>query len=245
MDKRGAFFLILAFVLAVTTGGGIYLYLKGVAATQEEVEPETVPVIVASKDMNFGTKLTEEHLRIAQYPKDSIPSGAYSDLDSVLAQTSKVFMVEGEPVLRAKLSGIAFYLLIVPATWRLGRQLGLGHGLAALEEATSDMERALADGDLDAWAAADDRFHRKLLEMHGNRRLQAIVNSLLDQAHRARMLPLRLRDTPTRSTEEHREILRHIAAGDAEKTRACFFDHRIRTANELLGLLDKLRLSQV
>lgn len=106
MDKKGAFFLILAFALAVTTGGGIYLYLKGVAATQEPVEPDTVPVIVASKDMNFGTKLTEEHLRIAQYPKDSIPTGAYSDIDSVLAQTSKVFLVEGEPILRAKLSGV-------------------------------------------------------------------------------------------------------------------------------------------
>jgi len=106
MDKRGMFFLILAFALAVTTGGGIYLYLKGVDATREPVELNTVPVVVASKDLNFGTKLTSDHLRVARYPRESIPAGAFASIDSVLSKTSKVFLVEGEPVLQAKLSGV-------------------------------------------------------------------------------------------------------------------------------------------
>ena len=81
MDKRGALFLILAFVLAITTGGGIYLYLKGVAATQESADQDTVPVVVASKDLNFGTRLSDSHVRVAYYPKDSVPNGAFADID--------------------------------------------------------------------------------------------------------------------------------------------------------------------
>jgi pilus assembly protein CpaB len=107
MDKRGAFFLILAFVLAVTTGGGIYLYLKGMAVAQEsDEEVDTIPVVVAKKDLNFGTLLGDEHVRVVRYPKDAIPKGAFTTLDSVVTQTSKVFLIEGEPVLRAKLSGV-------------------------------------------------------------------------------------------------------------------------------------------
>lgn len=117
--------------------------------------------------------------------------------------------------------------------------------LAPLEAATWDMERALEVGDLNAWAAADDRFHRDLLKLHGNRRLREIVMTLFDQAHRARMVTLRLRDIPRRSTEEHREILRCMASGDVENARAVFRAHRVRAATELVGILEKLCLTQL
>lgn len=106
MDKKGAFFLILAFVLAATTGGGMYLYLKGMPATQTQVEPEGVPVVVARQDLTFGTKLTSDHLRVVRFPKEAVPDGAIADLDSIAGQTNKVFLVNGEPVLASKLSGV-------------------------------------------------------------------------------------------------------------------------------------------
>ena len=114
--------------------------------------------------------------------------------------------------------------------------------LKPLEDATSDMEQALADEDLDAWAAADERFHRKLLALHDNRRLTEFVSTLFDQAHRARTLTLRLREPPHRSTEDHRSILRHMAAGDGDAARECFRAHRKRAAQELLSILETYRL---
>jgi len=117
--------------------------------------------------------------------------------------------------------------------------------LARLEMATSNMESAIDANDLDAWAGADDRFHRDLLDLHGNRRLREFVNKLYDQAHRARMLTLRLREVPKRSTIEHREILRCMVSGDVEKTRSIFRAHRHRTASELLGILERLRLTRL
>lgn len=114
--------------------------------------------------------------------------------------------------------------------------------LHELEQATEDMEQALADGDLDAWAAADNQFHRKLLALHGNKRLMNFVRTICDQAHRARMMTLRLREKPERSTHEHRAVMTYILQGDAEKARDTFRAHRENSAKELLRILEDLRL---
>ncbi|MDP3911214.1 MAG: Flp pilus assembly protein CpaB [Gemmatimonadales bacterium] len=108
MDKKGIALLLVAVVLAVAAGGSVYLYLKGMptAATAGEQVMETVPVVVASKDLTFGTLLKEHELSVVNFPKESVPSGSYSSLDSVLNQTTKVFVVAGEPILASKLSSI-------------------------------------------------------------------------------------------------------------------------------------------
>ena len=105
MDKKGIALLLIAVVFAVAAGGGVYVYLKAVPV-DEAAGPETVPVVVARKDMTFGTTLKEEHLRLVEFPKESVPEGHYSSVDTVLAQTTKVFVVEGEPILASKLSAI-------------------------------------------------------------------------------------------------------------------------------------------
>nr|WP_239113267.1 GntR family transcriptional regulator [Shimia biformata] len=117
--------------------------------------------------------------------------------------------------------------------------------LAPLIAATDDMEAALDEGNLEKWAAADDRFHRTLLELHGNRRLIGFASSLYDQAHRARMVTLRMRDKPVRSTREHRDILDLLLSGDAEGVEQLFRDHRRRAASELLNILETFGLPQL
>jgi len=114
--------------------------------------------------------------------------------------------------------------------------------LAPLSEACTAMERALAAEDLDAWATADDAFHRALLTLHGNGRLTAMVVSLFDQAHRARMATLRLRRRPDASTKDHRDILEALRRGDSEAARVLFRTHRARAAEELLAILTTYRL---
>lgn len=125
-------------------------------------------------------------------------------------------------------------------------QANLGKdALQELGQATEEMEVALAKEDLDAWAEADNRFHRKLLEMHGNKRLSTFVRTICDQAHRARMMTLRLRQKPTRSTTEHRQIMTCILEGDADGARETFRRHREQSAEELLDILENLRLHAI
>lgn len=114
--------------------------------------------------------------------------------------------------------------------------------LSGLVEATDQMEAALQRSDLEAWAAADDSYHRRLLALNENRRLSSFVSSLFDQAHRVRMITLRLRELPLESTREHREILHHIQAGNVEVTRTVFRHHRERAAKELLSILENFKL---
>jgi DNA-binding GntR family transcriptional regulator len=82
------------------------------------------------------------------------------------------------------------------------------------------MEQALQANDLDAWAAADERFHARLIDLAGNQQLRATVLNYWDRAHRARMFSLRLRPRPGNSTQEHRELVERLRAGDAEAPRA-------------------------
>ena len=122
----------------------------------------------------------------------------------------------------------------------LARRMLDADALAPLSAATKDMEEALEREDRDAWAEADDRFHRTLLELHGNRRLRSFVQSISDQAHRARIATLRLRDMPKRSTEDHRDILEALLAGNEDGARKACRAHRRRAGVELVGILQKL-----
>lgn len=114
--------------------------------------------------------------------------------------------------------------------------------LQPLTDATSAMEQALDANDLDAWARADDQFHRYLLHLQGNRRLGDILETLFDQAHRARMITLRLRDIPVQSTQDHRDILDGLRTGDPDRTYAMFRAHRARAAAELMNILENFKL---
>jgi DNA-binding GntR family transcriptional regulator len=117
--------------------------------------------------------------------------------------------------------------------------------LTPLVQATRDMDRALKADDLDAWAAADERFHRKLVDLSGNRMLKATVENFWDRAHRARMVTLRMRPKPINSTKEHTLLVERLRAGDARGAFELNREHRARASGELLALFERLRLTQL
>lgn len=117
--------------------------------------------------------------------------------------------------------------------------------LEPMKEATRDMEVALKNDDLDAWATADEKFHRALIELCGNRRLANMANTVRDQGHRARMVTLRLREKPSASVDEHEQVLRAIENGDWETARDVHYQHRRRASEELTEILEKYRLPQL
>jgi DNA-binding GntR family transcriptional regulator len=117
--------------------------------------------------------------------------------------------------------------------------------IAPLDRASRDMTKALRADDLDAWAEADARFHRHLIELGGNRLLVEVVLNYWDRAHRARMVTLRMRPKPTASTREHLEIAEMIRRGDARGAFEAYRKHRERGSRELLEILERYRLQQV
>lgn len=109
--------------------------------------------------------------------------------------------------------------------------------LAQLRGYITEMDDALDADDRQRWALADDRFHRKLVDLAGNRRLQSIVATYFDQAHRARMLTLYIRPVPRGSNRDHRALVDAIERGDAEEARRIHREHRINAKRMMIELI--------
>lgn len=114
--------------------------------------------------------------------------------------------------------------------------------LNALAQAIDDMDAAIAKGDLDAWAVADDRFHAELVQLGGNSRIKAIVAMMGDQVRRARTTTLFMRPLPTKSNEDHRQVYQAIRDGNVTLARDTHRRHRQDAKAILVDLLSKLRL---
>jgi DNA-binding GntR family transcriptional regulator len=116
---------------------------------------------------------------------------------------------------------------------------------SALDQAVKNMNLALKRDDLLAWAAADESFHSLLVEYSRNRRLINLVSQLWDQAHRARILTLRMRPKPINSNLEHEALVDAIAGGDPEAAQKIHQDHRKRAGAMLVKLLQEMGPTQV
>lgn len=114
-----------------------------------------------------------------------------------------------------------------------------------LVDAVEDMDLALKDGDLGAWAEADERFHRLLLELAGNRRLTRMALTVFDQVHRARMVTLRMRPLPRQSNQDHRAVVEAILAGDSRQAYDLHRRHRERAMKLLTEILGRYNLSEL
>lgn len=117
--------------------------------------------------------------------------------------------------------------------------------LKPLVDATKAMDKALKANDLDAWAAADERYHTQFIELAGNRQLQATVLNYWDRAHRARMFTLRLRPKPVNSTKEHMQMVERLRAGDVAGAAAVTRAHRERANRELIAIFEHFKLAQM
>ena len=114
--------------------------------------------------------------------------------------------------------------------------------LSELVRATRGMDKALKNDDLDGWARADNRYHRELVRLSQNQRLENIANTLMDQAHRVRMFTLRLREKPVRSTQEHRDQVDSFLGADPDRVRDIYRKHREKAAVELMDILKQYNL---
>lgn len=114
--------------------------------------------------------------------------------------------------------------------------------LKPLADASRAMDRAVRSNDMDAWAEADEQFHRHLIELSGNQLLIDAVLNCWDRAHRARMVTLRMRPKPVNSTREHMDVLERIRAGDARGAFEMHRAHRERGSREMVAILERYRL---
>lgn len=116
--NQGQKALGLAAVLGIAAAIVGYYGLNGIAARASSGAGDNFrSVVVTTADLTYGMKLERTMLRVARYPKDAVPQGAYMSMDSVVGQTTKVFMAAREPVTATKLSsrGGGLSMLVRPS----------------------------------------------------------------------------------------------------------------------------------
>jgi DNA-binding GntR family transcriptional regulator len=114
-----------------------------------------------------------------------------------------------------------------------------------LQAEVDAMRRALDENDLNAWAMADERFHRVLVDECGNARLANAARTLLDQSQRFRMFTLRLRDRPTGSTRSHGQLVTHLRRHDGDGAVASHAGHKERWHDAMRELMRRFGIRQL
>jgi DNA-binding GntR family transcriptional regulator len=114
-----------------------------------------------------------------------------------------------------------------------------------LQVEVDGMKSALQADDLDSWAAADERFHRFLVDESNNPRLAGAARTLLDQSQRFRMFTLRMRDRPVRSTRSHEQLVAALRRHDASKAIAEHSAHKANWRRQMADLMQKFGIRHI
>lgn len=98
---------------------------------------EQVPltqVVIAARDLDIGTRLSESNLTLADWPKANVPKGAFSNIQDVVGRVTVTKMVAGKPLVAAELaaegSGVGLVAQIRPGyramSIRVDEVIGVG-----------------------------------------------------------------------------------------------------------------------
>ncbi len=100
MKNPRAFLMI---VVSVGIGlGAVVLASRWIS--QQAATVASSKVVVAAINIDLGTPLTPQMLKLADWPRGSVPVGAADDIKTLDARVVKTSLLQGEPVLESKLA---------------------------------------------------------------------------------------------------------------------------------------------
>jgi DNA-binding GntR family transcriptional regulator len=96
---------------------------------------------------------------------------------------------------------------------------------AELHDMCEQMERAASDGDTDGFFEINRRFHARLVNASGNRKLEEVHGQLVAQMGRLMRKSVELRGGIAQSAAEHKAILGAVDAGDPARAARLLEEH--------------------
>src|SRR4030042_5123583 len=94
-----------AVIIALMTSLLIYGYMQRNGRSQE-VAVEIQPVVVAAVDLSWGTRITNEMIKKANFLKGSLTTGYFSDPDLVVGRVLIYPVRVNEPVFESRLAPV-------------------------------------------------------------------------------------------------------------------------------------------
>ncbi|GFM29432.1 Flp pilus assembly protein CpaB [Novosphingobium sp. PY1] len=108
MQGRNIILIGIAVVLGLIAVLLANSYFSGVEQRQAKIarEQNLSQIVVATKELPFGTVLNDQNVRLANWPSNSIPEGAFTSIADAAGKGNATLrsIVAGEPVLASKLS---------------------------------------------------------------------------------------------------------------------------------------------
>ncbi|WP_435417896.1 Flp pilus assembly protein CpaB [Parerythrobacter aurantius] len=135
MDRRNIIILAVAILVGAVA---VYLansWFSGVEQRQAQVaeKQRLVRVVVANQDLTFGAPISSDTVRLANWPADSVPEGAITDLQRLTTGTNVAIrpIARGEPILISRISDRAILSANIPQNMRaitvpIGATTGVG-----------------------------------------------------------------------------------------------------------------------
>lgn len=110
MQSRLKIALVVAVFFGLVAAYGIYNFLRQQRQAADSLRKETQNVVVAAKDLPAGTAINDEMvkkgmLKAVQWPKASVPAGAFASPEQVVGKTNRVKILANEPILESRLAG--------------------------------------------------------------------------------------------------------------------------------------------
>jgi pilus assembly protein CpaB len=110
MQNRLKIALVVAVFFGLIAAYGIYNFLRQQKQAAEALRTETQHIVVAAKDIPAGTPINEDMIKkglvkTVKWPKESLPSGAYTSADQIVGKTNRVKILANEPILESRLAG--------------------------------------------------------------------------------------------------------------------------------------------
>jgi pilus assembly protein CpaB len=96
--------VVFAFFALALSGAVTYYAYRMLSNRLSPPTEETVQIVVAAEKLSLGNRLTQQQLRIANWPKANLPEGRFSDPNEIIGRGVIVPMSANEPILDSKLA---------------------------------------------------------------------------------------------------------------------------------------------
>src|SRR4029453_14588981 len=102
MNRRLVMVLVFAAIVGLIASFFVYQVVRQMALAGA---PEaTEPVVVAAVNMTMAEAVTGQHVKLVQWPKGTIPSGAVRTLANAEGRVVRSAIMAGEPLLESRLA---------------------------------------------------------------------------------------------------------------------------------------------
>jgi len=102
MRAKNMILFVIAIGCGLVASIGVSQYMDQ-ASGASSTPVDTVKIFVAVSDINIGEKLDAKNVKLEEWPRDRLPEGTISDLETLDELYPRTRLYSGEPILRRKL----------------------------------------------------------------------------------------------------------------------------------------------